>query len=73
MCSRYGRKKRRVYISDLRHIIWISIFKSIGLEWVIIEITGYSNRKIFDHYNPVDKDDTRKATGNIFCKSLPKR
>ena len=31
------------------------------LESVITEITGYSTRKMFDHYNTVDKDDTRKA------------
>jgi len=28
---------------------------------VSMEITGYSTRKMFDHYNTIDKDDTRKA------------
>ena len=30
-------------------------------ESVIMEITGHSTRKMFDHYNTVDEDDTRKA------------
>ncbi|MEA1948623.1 MAG: hypothetical protein U9N83_15120 [Thermodesulfobacteriota bacterium] len=31
------------------------------MESIIMEITGHSTRKMFDHYNTVDKNDTRKA------------
>jgi hypothetical protein len=37
-------KKRRVYISDLRHIFWFNICRANVLKSVIMEITGYSTR-----------------------------
>ena len=30
-------------------------------ESVIMDITGHSTREMFDRYNTVDNDDTRKA------------
>ena len=30
-------------------------------ESVIMEITGHSTRKMFDRYNTIDEEDTRKA------------
>jgi hypothetical protein len=30
-------------------------------ESVIMEVTGHSTREMFDRYNTIDEDDTRKA------------
>ncbi|RZB37131.1 MAG: hypothetical protein SRB2_01400 [Desulfobacteraceae bacterium Eth-SRB2] len=30
-----------------------------------MEITGHTTRKMFDYYNTVDKDDTRKAIERV--------
>jgi len=32
---------------------------------VIMEITGHSTREMFDRYNTVDEDDTRKAVKKL--------
>jgi hypothetical protein len=34
-------------------------------ESVIMEITGHSTREMFDRYNTVDEDDTRKAVDQL--------
>ena len=34
-------------------------------ESVIMEITGHSTREMFDRYNTIDEDDTRKAVDQL--------
>ena len=34
-------------------------------ESVIMEITGHSTREMFDRYNTVDEEDTRKAVDQL--------
>jgi len=47
-------------------------------ESVIMKITGHSTREMFDRYNTVDEDDTRKAVQQlegflqVLTKSLTK-
>jgi len=39
--------------------------KSGVAESVIMKITGHSTREMFDRYNTVDEDDTRKAVKQL--------
>ena len=34
-------------------------------ESVIMEITGHSTREMFDRYNTIDQEDTRKAMNSL--------
>jgi hypothetical protein len=34
-------------------------------ESVIMEVTGHSTREMFDRYNSIDEDDTRKAVDQL--------
>ena len=34
-------------------------------ESVIMEVTGHSTREMFDRYNTIDEDDTRKAVDQM--------
>ena len=52
---------------DLRHTFNTNIGKTAGFaESVgIMEITGHSTREMFDRYNTIDEDDTRKAVKKL--------
>lgn len=41
-------------------------------ESVIMDITGHSSRSMFDRYNTIDEDDTRKAVDQLqtFLKNV---
>ena len=34
-------------------------------ESVIMDVTGHSTREMFDRYNTIDEDDTRKAVDQL--------
>jgi len=58
----YGRNKRDGFtFHDLRHTFNTNMRKAGVQESVIMEITGHSTREMFDRYNTIDQDDTRKA------------
>jgi integrase len=50
---------------DLRHTFNTYMRKSGVPESVIMEITGHSTREMFDRYNTVDEEDTRKAVDQM--------
>ena len=59
---KYGRFVKGGFIfHDLRHTFNTNLRKAGVQESVIMEITGHSTREMFDRYNTVDEDDTRKA------------
>ncbi len=58
----YGRFAKGGFIfHDLRHTFNTNMRKAGVSESVIMEITGHSTREMFDRYNRIDEDDTRKA------------
>lgn len=58
----YGRFEKDGFIfHDLRHSFNTYMRKAGVPESVIMEITGHSTREMFDRYNRIDEDDTRKA------------
>jgi len=62
----YGRFKKGGFIfHDLRHTFNTNMRKAGVPESVIMEITGHATRAMFDRYNTVDQDDTRKAIKNL--------
>ena len=46
---------------DLRHTYNTNMRKAGVPDSVIMAITGHSTREMFDRYNTVDNEDTRKA------------
>jgi integrase len=69
----YGRFEKNGFIfHDLRHTFNTNMRKSGVAESVIMDITGHSSRSMFDRYNTVDEDDTRKAIEQLqtFLKSV---
>jgi len=71
----YGRFVKGCFVyHDLRHSFNTHMRKAGVAESVIMEITGYSTREMFDRYNTVDEEDTRKAvdqTGNLAQTKKP--
>ena len=58
----YGRFEKDGFIfHDIRHTFNTYMRKAGNSESVIMTITGHSTREMFDRYNTVDRDDTRKA------------
>jgi len=63
---KYGRFIKGGFIfHDLRHTFNTNMRKAGVPESVIMEITGHSTREMFDRYNTVDADDTRKAINQL--------
>ena len=59
---KYGRFEKGGFIfHDLRHTFNTNMRKAGVPETVIMEITGHSTREMFDRYDTVDEEDTRKA------------
>ena len=50
---------------DLRHSFNTHLRKAGVPESVIMAITGHSTREMFDRYNTVDGEDTRKAINQL--------
>ena len=50
---------------DLRHTFKTNMRKAGIQESVIMEITGHSTREMFDRYNTIDQEDTRKAMNSL--------
>ena len=67
----YGRYEKGGFIfHDLRHTFNTNMRKAGVAESVIMEITGHSTRSMFDRYNTIDDEDTRKAINQLvdhFC------
>ena len=62
----YGRFSKGVFIyHDLRHTFNTHMRKAGVPESVLMEITGHSTREMFDRYNTVDMDDSRKAVDQM--------
>ena len=62
----YGRFKRDGFIfHDLRHTFNTNMRKAGVPESVIMDITGHSTREMFDRYNTIDEEDTRKAVDQL--------
>jgi len=58
----YGRFVKDGFIfHDLRHTFNTNMRKAGAPESVIMSITGHSTRAMFDRYNTIDEEDTRKA------------
>jgi integrase len=57
---------------DLRHTFNTNMRKAGVAESVIMEITGHSTREMFDRYNTIDEDDSRKAVEqmSIFLQNV---
>ena len=63
---KYGRFEKGGFIfHDLRHTFNTNMRKAGVPESVIMEITGHSTREMFDRYNTIDEDDTRKAVDQL--------
>jgi integrase len=59
---KYGRSVKDGFIfHDLRHTFNTNMRKASVAESVIMKITGHSTREMFDRYDTVDGEDTRKA------------
>ncbi|MBW1954627.1 MAG: site-specific integrase [Deltaproteobacteria bacterium] len=62
----YGRFTKGGFIfHDLRHTFCTNLRKAGVPESVIMEITGHSTREMFDRYNRVDDEDTKKAVDQL--------
>ena len=62
----YGRFKKNGFVfHDLRHTFNTNMRKAGVPESVIMAITGHSTREMFDRYNTIDEDDTRKAVDQL--------
>jgi integrase len=58
----YGRRSKDGFVfHDLRHCFNTYMRKAGVAESVIMHLTGHSSREMFDRYNRVDEEDTRKA------------
>ena len=63
---KYGRFEKGGFIfHDLRHTFNTNMRKAGVSETVIMEINGHSTREMFDRYNSIDQDDTRKALKDL--------
>ncbi len=63
---KYGRFVKGGFIfHDLRHTFNTNMRKAGVPESVIMKITGHSTREMFDRYNTVDDEDTRKAIDQL--------
>ncbi|MEA1947713.1 MAG: site-specific integrase [Thermodesulfobacteriota bacterium] len=63
---KYGRFVKDGFIfHDLRHTFNTNMRKAGITESVIMEITGHSSREMFDRYNTIDEEDTRKAINQL--------
>jgi integrase len=62
----YGRYEKDGFIfHDLRHTFNTNMRKAGVAESVIMDITGHSTREMFDRYNTIDEEDTRKAVNQL--------
>lgn len=62
----YGRFVKGGFIfHDLRHTFNTNMRKAGATDSVIMEITGHSTREMFDRYNTIDEEDTRKAVNQL--------
>ena len=62
----YGRFVKGGFIfHDLRHTFNTNMRKAGVSDSVIMEITGHSTREMFDRYNTIDEEDTRKAVNQL--------
>lgn len=62
----YGHKVKNGFVfHDLRHSFNTHMRKAGVGESVIMEITGHSTRQMFDRYNTIDTEDTRRAIGQL--------
>jgi integrase len=62
----YGRAAADGFVfHDLRHTFNTNMRKAGVAESVIMEVTGHSTREMFDRYNTVDAEDTRKAVDQM--------
>ena len=62
----YGRKiKDGFTFHDLRHTFNTNMRKAGVQESVIMAITGHSTREMFDRYNTIDTEDTKKAVDQL--------
>ncbi len=62
----YGRFQKDGFIfHDLRHTFNTYMRKAGVAESVIMDITGHSTRTMFDRYNTIDGEDTRKAVDQL--------
>ena len=63
----YGRFEKGGFIfHDLRHTFNTNMRKAGVAESIIMAITGYSTREMFDRYNRVDLDDTKQAVDRLY-------
>jgi len=70
---KYGRFVKDGFIfHDLRHTFNTNMRKAGIAESVIMEVTGHSIREMFDRYNTIDEEDTRKAVDQLatFLKNV---
>lgn len=70
---KYGRFEKGGFIfHDLRHTFNTNMRKAGVADSVIMEITGHSTREMFDRYNSIDDQDTRKAVDQFsaFLKNV---
>jgi len=70
----YGRSVQDGFVfHDLRHCFNTGIRRAGVAESVIMYITGHLSREMFDRYNTVDEDDSRRAVEQMqgFLKSGP--
>lgn len=62
----YGRFVKGGFVfHDLRHTFNTNMRKAGVPESVIMEITGHSTREMFDRYNTIDEEDTKKAINQL--------
>jgi integrase len=62
----YGRYVKGGFVfHDLRQTFNTNMRKAGVPKSVIMEITGHSTREMFDRYNTVDMEDTRKAINQL--------
>jgi integrase len=70
---KYGRFVKGGFVfHDLRHTFNTNMRKAGVAESVIMDVTGHSTREMFDRYNKIDEDDTRKAVDQMttFLKNV---
>ncbi len=69
---KYGRFVKGGFIlHDLRHTFNTNMRKAGIQESVIMAITGHSTREMFDRYNTIDAEDSRKAINELEKYLLP--
>jgi integrase len=63
---KYGRFEKGGFIfHDLRHTFNTNMRKAGVQESVIMAVTGHSTWEMFDRYNTIDEEDTRKAIKDL--------